>query len=229
MPEGGAIDVKLRTVDESGNEVELSVTDTGKGIPLEIQDRLFEPFFTTKGMGRGTGLGLASVYGATAQLGGTVSVESKPGGTIFEVHLPSEPHLGPRSVSLPVTSQAPPRRILVVDDDAQVRSVTARMLRDAGHEVRQATDGDHALSMLKQEVADIVLTDVVMPKMGGVELARRISLEHPTVDVLLTSGYPADHLEDLARVHFLPKPFDRTSLVRRIAELATRTLREGVG
>jgi len=215
----GHILVELERLEVPENCVLLRVVDDGSGMEAAVLGKLFEPFFTTKDVGRGTGLGLASVQGAVSQLGGQIRVESRVGcGSTFEVRLPlvaaqeqGAPGSGP--------TNGGPFDILVVDDADSVREVTARMLESAGHRVQQATDGVQALEMIRANAYDVVLSDVVMPRMGGRQLLEGVAKLRPKTLVVLTSGYPegADVLAD--QVHFLPKPFHRSALLSLIERL----------
>jgi signal transduction histidine kinase len=210
--QSGTIVVEVeRRSGETGEELWLRVADDGHGIEPELRTHIFDPFFTTKGMGKGTGLGLASVHGAVSQLGGRIRVSSEPGhGTSFEVELPlpgaskgrESPHLS--NASRPLT-------ILVVDDDESVRAVTARMLELDGHQVTQARDGVAALEALRGDQFDLVLSDVVMPRLGGPALLETIRHRHPGTLVLLTSGFPAEEVAT-ASTPILPKPFTSEAL-----------------
>ncbi|MEJ7566874.1 MAG: ATP-binding protein [Gaiellaceae bacterium] len=241
MPRGGTITVETAEVEsaeiatsrerlevDSGSYVVLTVSDTGAGIELAIQDRLFEPFFTTKDPGRGTGLGLSTVYGIVKQSGGYVFVDSAPGqGAIFRVYLPR--------ISSPLTLPVPEQirggsrgseTVLLVDDSGVVRDVARAALEGSGYRVLEAADGQAALELCGEieETIDLVLTDVVMPRMGGRELADRLRALLPGLRVIFTSGYIDDATlrEDLVEGGtFLRKPFsvaELTSLVRSVLD-----------
>lgn len=225
----GQIRVELELVDLPRSSVLLRVADNGSGMEESVMNKLFEPFFTTKGAGRGTGLGLASVQGAVSQLGGQIRVESHPGqGSTFEVLLPlivPEEWAAPRSGrSLLGTLD-----ILVVDDAEPVREVTARMLETAGHRVEQAKDGAQALEMVQARAYDLVLSDVVMPGMGGLALLHAVAKLRPDTVVVLTSGYPEGADVGNAKACFLPKPFQRSTLLSGIerAVVEHRSRRRG--
>ncbi len=216
--DGGRIDVELRQVEVPRVGVQLRVVDDGPGISEAVLEHLFEPFFTTKAVGHGTGLGLASVEGAVAQLGGTIRVHSKLGeGTTFEIFLPQLATRMPRKSE---SRQSARRcgRVLVVDDDARVRDVAERILVRHGHTVACAADGVAALALCREQSFDVVLTDVVMPHMGGVALAAALKADYPTVRVIFTSGYPADDSRALTGVAFLPKPFNQASLLEYVSQ-----------
>jgi len=214
----------------------LEVSDTGTGMSANVRGHLFEPFFTTKGQGKGTGLGLATVYGIVKQSGGHVEVETGSGrGTRVRVYLPaaaSGPPPPDRPTPAPTawseTPRAVPGRretILLVEDDDGVRTLAIQSLQSAGYVVVDAANGDRALATLAAYGIDfdLVLTDVVMPGMGGRELADRLTAARPGVKVLFMSGYTDDAIlrngvaQDAA--HFLPKPFAPADLTRKVREV----------
>lgn len=223
----GHIWVELRRASLPSPSVTLKVVDDGMGMDEGVLSQLFEPFFTTKGAARGTGLGLASVQGAVSQLGGQLSVQSQPGhGSTFEVVLPLVAAEERSTPSFDAVSSGA-LDILVVDDADQVREVTARILKTAGHRVQEAKDGARALDSVRAKAYDLVLTDVVMPHMGGLELLKEVAHLRPETLVVLTSGYPEDADLDRARAHFLAKPFRSSTLLSLVERLVTehRTLR----
>lgn len=204
----------------SGVFVVLRVQDTGSGISPEHLEHIFEPFFTTKEVGRGTGLGLASVYGIVEQHQGFVLVKSQPGqGSTFEVHLPAltaaSPCVAEHDVlsAHPLAADSPDRAkaILVVEDDERVRWLLTRILTRAGHRVLEADSGPAALQVWQQHCEEIhlLLTDLVMPgNLSGLELAQQLRSDRPGLRVLLTSGYSREELAHCdGEVHFLPKPY----------------------
>jgi signal transduction histidine kinase/CheY-like chemotaxis protein len=209
----------------------LSVGDTGTGMTPEVQARIFEPFFTTKEKGRGTGLGLATVYGIVKQSGGAVIVESEPGrGTRFRIPLPE----ASRQVTVPEGAKAQPRgpgrgrgreTILLVEDEEVVRSLVSEVLRAHGYEVLEAADGEEALERVRQREGPLhlVVTDLVMPRVSGGELARTLRRDHAGLKVLLVSGYSDREVdpESLAGPGsaFLQKPFSPADLTRKVREL----------
>jgi two-component system cell cycle sensor histidine kinase/response regulator CckA len=224
MPDGGSILVATRNHTEQGR-VEISVSDTGAGIPPEIQKKIFEPFFTTKQPGKGTGLGLATVYGMVQQSGGSIRLDSTPGqGTTFVISLP-------RCVQTEAAPEPPARKplsaeraiILVVEDEETLRQAMLKQLRAQGYPALAAADGHEALSILSRTPQiGIVICDIVMPRMGGRELARLAAQQHPDLRMIFMSGHPdqAQQLADSAvQAVFLPKPFDAQALLAAIAEL----------
>jgi PAS domain S-box-containing protein len=203
----------------------VAVTDTGTGMPESVRAHLFEPFFTTKEPGRGTGLGLSTVYGIVRQANGHLRVTSAPGaGSRFEVWLPraQPPDDEQGEDEAPPASRRGCEIVLLVEDERAVRELSARALRRAGYLVIEATDGEEALARAAQEGTriDLLLTDAVMPRMGGAELAERLRAQRPGLRVLFVSGYPRDQLDEeaLADAGFLAKPYRSEVLLRAIRE-----------
>jgi PAS domain S-box-containing protein len=234
MPQGGKLVVETRNFEfdadhadqhselKPGQYVQLSISDTGAGMEKEICDRVFEPFFTTKEKGRGTGLGLAMVYGFVKQSGGHLTIYSAPGlGTTINLYLPrsdapqAEQTLGPGVANhdLPVRET-----VLVVEDDRRVRQLTIKRLKLIGYRVLEASDGPAALEILKRgDDVDLVFTDLIMPGgLSGREVAIRARQLKPGVKVLLTSGYAEElvHGDDLQReqLRVLRKPYQQADL-----------------
>ncbi len=205
----------------AGDYVTLRVSDTGTGMDQEVLDRAFEPFFTTKPAGKGSGLGLAQVYGFAQQSGGDVMIASRTGeGTTVTVHLPRAPALA--AVSFP--GSAGPRwraRILLADDDEAVREVTAAMLEEAGYAVVRAGGAPAALAVLDGGAAvDLLVADFVMPGMNGLQLARAARERRRGLPVLFVTGYAATTLlADIADAAVLRKPFHSDDLQRNVAAL----------
>ncbi len=245
MPRGGRLMVETAdvVVDEAlsrrhpetppGTYVRLRVRDDGIGMAEAVRTRIFEPFFTTKENGRGTGLGLATVYGIVKQSSGDIWVRSAPGeGTTFEIYLPRAAANTPEERS-PGAEAGPLRgseSILVVEDDRLVRQVAERALKSAGYRVIVAANGGEALLDCERFAGriDLVLTDVVMPKMSGHELVERLGAAYPGLRVLFMSGYTDDDLlrrsiqED--RASFLSKPFNAQNLLQKVRQvLSERT------
>jgi signal transduction histidine kinase len=211
----GSGTLTIATYDEGG-EVVLQVSDTGAGMDEETRSRVFDPFFTTKEVGRGTGLGLSTVYGIVTQSGGTVSVRSAPGrGAIFTVRLPATQRVAETEVVEARTPGSGGERILVVDDERVVRELLAQMLRAQGYEV--ATAGSAREARALGGSWDLLLTDVVMPETDGVKLAKQIDARH----VLFISGYDQEALVQ-ADESFLQKPFNRDDLGHAVRTLLDR-------
>lgn len=201
--------------------VELCVTDTGCGMDADTLRRATEPFFTTKPPGKGTGLGLAMVHGFLQQSGGALRLSSTPGeGTTFRLYLPKEagsPMIRAKSRAPQEARARHPARLLLVDDDDAVRAVTAAVLHDVGHEVHQAGNAVAALAALDEGAFDAVVTDVALPEMDGLDLARDIRARGLDVPILFVSGN-ADH-DRLRGEAVLDKPFTHDSLARKLDEL----------
>ena len=232
MPQGGRLTIQIQHVelDEAfaalhasvrpGQYVMLAVSDTGIGMNEETKTRIFEPFFTTKGPGKGTGLGLATVYGIVHQCGGTVWVYSEEGrGTTFKIYLPRVVD----AAHAPVAARAPSiqrgtETILVVEDEESLRNLATRILRAAGYRVLAAGSADAAVQLLQQhhDRVHLMFTDMVMPGMGGQELATSLARTYPEMKVLYTSGYTDDAVlrEGVLNTstHFIGKPYSRNGL-----------------
>ena len=239
MPAGGRIDVitenETLTVEQAQRQGEiaageyavLAVRDSGGGMSREVQRRIFEPFFTTKEQGRGTGLGLSTVYGIVQQSGGFVTVESAPGeGAEFRVHLPAvEDEGAPTEASPARLPTEGTETVLLVEDENAVRVLVRRVLDRMGYTVLEAEDGPGALRVMEQRGApvDLLLTDVIMPGMSGRQLADRLLEAQPDLKVLFMSGYTDEAISQhgvLAEgVSFLEKPFTPDLLLQRVREV----------
>ena len=210
----------------AGRYVMLAVSDNGCGMGPEVKERLFEPFFTTKEPGKGTGLGLATVYAIVQQAGGTVRAYSEPGvGTTFKVYLPRVDDAAPKSVPAP---QPPPRRgrgetVLVVEDDDAVRALVRRVLTRHGYVVLEGSGGREALAAARAPAGpvDLLVSDLVMPQMSGRDLAETLAAERPGLAVLFMSAYAEyavlQHGLVANRDSFVAKPFTEEVLLRQIA------------
>jgi PAS domain S-box-containing protein len=235
MPEGGRVEVGVRRVRfdnpevctrlgvAAGEFVTLSVRDTGHGMSREVAAHIFEPFFTTKEEGKGTGLGLATVYGIVTQSGGAIELDTRPGrGTTFNLHLPAAAEAcEPVERSHPDEAQGR-GTVLLVEDEDPVRAILGKSLEASGYRVIEARSGAEALRVLRGKTAqvDVVLTDIVMPGMSGLVLSETVSTEWPGTPVLFMSGHAADaiarHGFDPTRARFLQKPFSTQTLCREL-------------
>jgi nitrogen-specific signal transduction histidine kinase len=207
---------------QPGSYVRLSVTDTGQGMDEETLARVFEPFFTTKGPGKGTGLGLATVYGIVKQSGGYIFVRSRPAeGATFDVYLPAVPQSADDHAAGPPPARAGQgsETILLAEDDAAVRSLARRALEQYGYRVLEAVNGREAVDLMRshRDEIDLLLTDIVMPEMGGRRSAEHILQTRPDLKVLYMSGYAGpDQPDGRAMVQ---KPFTPESLARKVREV----------
>ncbi|QEL16828.1 PAS domain S-box protein [Limnoglobus roseus] len=240
MPMGGRLTIETQNIElnesytrthadaRAGPHVLLSMTDTGTGMSPDVQERIFEPFFTTKDPGKGTGLGLATVFGIVKQSGGHVAVYSEVGvGTSFKVYLPRvEPRSDVREA--PTRIVPPPRgteTILLAEDEAGVRGLTSYILAGCGYTVFEAADGTAAVQIADGHRGPIhlLVTDVVMPGAGGRSVSEQVAKRHPGVRVLFTSGYTDDavirHGVLREGVNFLQKPFSPTALAFKVREV----------
>jgi two-component system cell cycle sensor histidine kinase/response regulator CckA len=206
--------------------VVLAVTDSGVGMDEAVRQRIFEPFFTTKSTGKGTGLGLATVYGIVRQSDGYIFVYSERGhGTTFKVYLPCTNDAAIRPTEAPAPHQLRgSEAVLLVEDDAAVRTAMRRTLETHGYSVWETSTGREALSELERGLkVDLVLSDVVMPDLGGRVLAQRLTEISPCVPVLLVSGFSDEAVVRHGMLepgaHFLTKPFGATALLRKIREI----------
>jgi nitrogen-specific signal transduction histidine kinase/ActR/RegA family two-component response regulator len=231
MPGGGSLTLSSRNFRLNAGYVEISVSDTGTGIPPEVREKLFEPFFTTKEIGKGTGLGLSTVYGIVEQSGGHIRVESVPGqGATFRIYLPrcSGPECGSDQHAAPAPNPGT-SLVLVVEDEETLREAIRKQLQGQGFQVLSAADGAEAMELLKQHVdVAMLITDLVMPRMGGRELVRLASRAMPQLRILVLSGYADQSLssEDCngCPMEFLQKPFSLRTLISRIGALNRRSI-----
>ena len=239
MPTGGRLAIITSTADRdqtdmgqytipAGRYATLAVTDTGTGMDAHTQAQIFEPFFTTKGPGKGSGLGLATVYGTVKQLDGFIEVTSTLGrGTTFAISLPATDQPVTRVARTETTCAEPSRgeTILLVEDDAAVRAYAVQVLRRAGYDVIEAPTPDAALRIAERDGSiDGVLTDVIMPGMNGKQMVTRLQAARPGLKVLYMSGYSGttyvdSSIVDPARERLLEKPFTRDTLLRALREV----------
>src|SRR6266581_1786073 len=238
MPQGGRLSIETKDVSVSrgaakpkpflaeGEYVAIVVRDSGHGMDAETRARIFEPFFTTKEMGKGTGLGLATVYGIVKQSGGCVWVESEPEkGARFEVYLPlvDEAAESAASEEIAVTPARRRKTVLIVEDEERVRELASEFVESAGYTVLTARDGKEALAIAERsdEPIHLLLTDVVMPNMRGPELAKRLKGLRTSLRIVYMSGYleyNRGNEDFLDEGFFLQKPFSRDTLVYKVGE-----------
>jgi CheY-like chemotaxis protein len=239
MPRGGKLTIQTANVSldqktrfrnrdlDVGEYIMVAISDTGVGMTEEVKSHLFEPFFTTKGVGRGTGLGLATCYGIICQSEGDVRVYSELDcGTTFKIYLPR--------VDAPATPNGDPadpdtlpegkESILIVEDEAAVRRLAASVLRSSGYQVQEARDAMEGLALIEsKQPFDLVITDVIMPKMSGKELYDKIKVVAPRIKVLFMSGYTDDALAHHGvlgpELSFLEKPFSPSRLANKVREV----------
>ena len=237
MPNGGHLIVETMNVTHEhmqgklylpkpGHYVLLTVTDTGMGMDKETMERIFDPFFTTKEMGRGTGLGLASVYGIVKGHGGYIDVDSEKGrGTMFTIYLPASTKALKQGLKALDTVHRGMETVLLVDDEEGVRTVSQELLESLGYRVMIATDGAEAVKIYAEhwQDIDIVVLDMVMPNMGGSEAFDRMKEINPHIKVLLSSGYSieSEAAEILKRGcnGFVQKPFRLNELSGEIRDI----------
>jgi two-component system cell cycle sensor histidine kinase/response regulator CckA len=246
MPHGGSLTIETANVNLSaaesdaigpmppGRYVVLAIGDTGEGMDEATSARIFEPFFTTREQGRGSGLGLATVYGMVKQSGGYIWVRSEPGrGTTFKIYLPpAESVMLQRSANRrgDLEKKQGWETVLLVEDEDAVRSLARAVLRRHGYTVLEARHGVDALRLAERHRDDIhlLLTDMVMPHMNGPELAKRLASVRPKMKVLFMSGYvDRSAVPDLAAVSFLPKPFTPETLARKVRLILDRAAEIG--
>jgi two-component system cell cycle sensor histidine kinase/response regulator CckA len=237
MPHGGRLSVETRNVTDEdmqsssykprkGPYVLMSVADTGMGMEKEIQEHIFEPFFTTKALGKGTGLGLASVYGIIKAHGGYIDVQSVPGrGTTFKIYLPASRKRTKRQETLSQRVTTGQGTIFIVDDEETFRDVASRMLQRLGYKTFVAESGAQALEILreKKDDIDLIILDMIMPGMQGGDVYDRVKEINPEVKVLLASGYSIDgEVKEVLKRGcngFIQKPFDLRTLSNKVGEI----------
>ncbi len=223
MPQGGDLIIGTSNCDIDGQPaICVNISDTGTGIPKAVLQRAFEPFFTTKEVGKGTGLGLSQIHGFAAQAGGRAEIDSTEGeGTTVRIYLPATN----KPVSEPVPEseirQLPQGlKVLLVEDNQQVRDFAAELLEDLHCDVTTAGEGAEAIALLRSQPFDLVFSDVVMPGVGGLELAEQIEAERPDIPVLLATGYSDELLSSDARnFTVVTKPYDATILGKAISSI----------
>jgi PAS domain S-box-containing protein len=229
MPNGGKLTVQTNNVqvDAANPQVYLGVTDTGAGMSDEVKQRLYEPFFTTKEHGKGTGLGLATVYGIVNQSGGRIDVTSELGlGTTIHIYLPRIKPVLPEDTgaSAPAQVSGGSETVLVVEDQDGVREIATTILKSYGYRVLEASNGPDAMALAERYPAAIhlLLTDIILPLMDGRVLADKLREARPGIKVLYTSGYSEERIGESSAVDgdlgYLPKPFTPEMLAARVRE-----------
>jgi two-component system, cell cycle sensor histidine kinase and response regulator CckA len=238
MPDGGTVTIETGNVtfDEpyavehfdvtAGPYVLLAVTDTGVGMDHETRQHIFEPFFTTKQLGKGTGLGLATIYGIVRQAGGHIWLYSEPGrGSSFKLYFPRVDAPADAAPHPAVSMAIEGGMVMVVEDEPAVRNMVAQLLERAGYEVIAVADGLEAITRAASErPIDVLVTDVVMPNMSGIDLAEQMMDRYPLLGVILLSGYTAESL-NIERVIgrgaiFVPKPITSQRLIQAVHQAA---------
>ena len=240
MPEGGMLTVETATVDidqgfirehgygKTGPHAVISVTDSGAGMDRKTREKIFEPFFTTKEVGKGTGLGLAMVYGIIKQHDGYINVYSEPGiGTTFRIYLPLiEGKAEEMKLEVIKPLETGTETILLAEDETAVREFTKKLLEEYGYTVIDAIDGDDAIGKYKlhKDKIQLLMLDVIMPNRNGSEVYRAIKEITPDIKVLFTSGYPAEHINGMIAEGsgFILKPGSPTELLKKIREVLDR-------
>lgn len=243
MPQGGTLLIRTANLELTkpsgaqhlqvppGNYINIHVSDTGVGMPPAILDRIFEPFFTTKEAGKGTGLGLATVYGIIKQSGGDILVESEPGtGTTFDIYLPrlDEQEIAANTAPAPTITKGT-ERVLLVEDEDNLREIAERFLQHAGYSVVCAGSGQEALDLAARESCqfDLLLTDVIMPGMSGPGLADTLQRDFPGMKVLYMSGYTDDALANhgvlTPGIALIMKPFTMAQLTAKVRAVLEAT------
>jgi len=243
MPQGGKLTIQTANTDLSssyarkhtevraGPYAVLSVSDTGCGMDEATQARVFEPFFTTKVQGKGTGLGLATVYGIVKQSGGHIEISSAPGqGSVFRVYLPIAEEAVPTVSLTSGLTRTPPgtETILVAEDEDALRGLVRRVLEEHGYAVLAGKDGEEALRLCRQHpgAVHLLLSDVIMPNMNGPRLAQEVKSLHPDVRVIFMSGYTDSTLVSRGvsqgEAYFLQKPFRTDTLIQLVREVLDR-------
>jgi len=209
----------------------IAVVDQGHGIPPEVLPHIFEPLFTTKEVGHGTGIGLATVKAQVQQVGGFITVDTSTAGTRITIYLPHEAGSDLASAPIPAPAPAPATaggsgHILLAEDDDAIRRMVVRLLRTRGYTVTEAANGTEALKHAEQQNFDLLLTDLVLPGIGGLELARKITALQPDIRIVYTSGYAEDEVGGAVvapGISFLAKPFMPAELLEKLsASLSTK-------
>jgi nitrogen-specific signal transduction histidine kinase len=231
MPDGGILSFSSRKLSvrgdpdlADGDYIELTIADTGAGMPPEVAERAFEPFFTTKEVGKGTGLGLSMVYGMARQSGGAARIESHEGeGTAVKLlfrkaDVAASPEAEAPSEETAVPASATVRSVVVIDDDPDVRGFIVETLEEQGYQVREASDGREGLALLERSRPDLVILDFIMPGLSGAEVAGRILADTPDQSILFVSGYSETEAVKQAapEAMLLTKPFRADALHKAV-------------
>jgi len=248
MPDGGSLSIKTEKFEpnesivnpislDAGRYVQISVTDTGKGINSELKERIFEPFFTTKDMGKGTGLGLSIVYGIVKQHNGEITVYSEENeGTTFKIFLPlvDLPAESEKSDSIPAPESAGgSETILIAEDDTSVRLYLKSILEQYGYTVIETSNGAEAVEEFIRniDIIDIIILDVVMPKLNGKEAYEIMSEVKAGIPVLFSSGYTAEIIHSKGimekELNFISKPFSSHLLLSKIRQVLSFDAEKG--
>ncbi|MDT9600457.1 hybrid sensor histidine kinase/response regulator [Sphingosinicella rhizophila] len=226
MPDGGELTIATRNVPgEQGDLICIALHDTGHGMPAEIAERAFEPFFTTKPVGKGTGLGLSQIHGFAAQSGGKAEIDSKAGrGTTIRIYLPRSSKAETKSAKQQdLTICGNGKTVLVVEDNDHVREFAQNLLADLQYEVIGAGSAEEALELLDRRPVDAVFSDIVMPGLGGLELARNLHERMPHLPVLLATGYSEEVTSGAADAfQMIHKPYGADSLGAALANVIKR-------
>ncbi|HEY0012755.1 MAG TPA: PAS domain S-box protein [Allosphingosinicella sp.] len=221
MPDGGTLSLRTCNVHEkNGDFVVVELADTGTGMPDEVLNRAYEPFFTTKPVGKGTGLGLSQIHGFAAQSGGRSELSSTSGeGTVLRLFLPrANKEAAPPAKAAPAARRGDGKTVLLVEDNDHVRAFAEHLLGDLGYEVLSAASGEAALEILEGRGVDIVFSDIVMPEMSGLDLARRLAQRRPDLPVVLATGYSEETVRgDAAAFEILSKPYGADTLGQALA------------
>jgi two-component system cell cycle sensor histidine kinase/response regulator CckA len=248
MPQGGRVSIETNQIElteaaaarygmqHAGSYVVITVADSGEGMDIATMARIFEPFYTTKEVGKGTGLGLATVYGIVKQSGGGVHVQSEPGrGATFRVALPACAHV--RSESVEASTTRDERRghetVLLIEDQQQVRNLLLRVLRRSGYHVLHAMDGRDGIKVAEsyEGVIDLVISDVVMPGMSGPEAVDLLKVHRPDIEVLHISGYTESevvhHGVSTEAMNFLQKPLAPAALTHKVRQILDEAAMRG--
>jgi PAS domain S-box-containing protein len=229
MPDGGTLAIRTCNAHEKeGDFVVVELSDTGTGMPEEVLSRAYEPFFTTKPVGKGTGLGLSQVHGFAAQSGGRTELSSTAGeGTTLRLFLPrADKEAAPPASAPPAARRGDGRIVLLVEDNDHVRAFAEHLLADLGYDVLSAASAEQALEMLEGRRVDIVFSDIVMPEMSGLDLARYLAERRPDLPIVLATGYSEETVSgEAVALEVLSKPYGADTLGGALARALAREVR----